>query len=86
MNKTYLPKYHPDYQQPTTDDIRDVLRRHELSGAKAGALLGVGSRAIRKWVGGEHPIPYSAWRLLLIITREVKPDKTDDVDTGLHVK
>ena len=56
--------------------IPDTRRRREqnsgkcywlaFTGVQARALLGVSGRMIRKWIGGEREIPYSAWRLLLI--------------------
>lgn len=56
------------YQPPKPEEIREALRRADLTGAVAGRLLGVDGRTIRKWTGGERDIPYSAWRLLLIET------------------
>jgi len=37
-----------------------------LTGSVVGQLLGVDPRTVRKWIGGEREIPYSAWRLLLL--------------------
>ena len=61
-----LPFADPNYQAPTSDEIRAALKHGGMTGAGAGALLGVGGRTVRKWTGGERDIPYSAWRLLLI--------------------
>lgn len=61
-----LPFRDPGYQAPTPDEIREAIKRGGLTGAAAGELLGVTGRTIRKWIGNERPIPYSAWRLLLI--------------------
>ena len=60
----------PDYASPTPDEIKRVLTANGLSGSRAGDLLGVNSRTIRKWTGGEQRMPYSAWKLLLLNTSE----------------
>lgn len=72
--ETLRPYCDKDYAQPTADEIRAALRIGGLTGSQAGALLGVDGRTIRKWVGAEREIPYSAWRLLLIYIRAVAPD------------
>ena len=61
-----VPFSDPGYIEPTPDEIREAVRRSGLSGSAAGQLLGVNGRTIRKWIGGERDMPYSAWRLLLI--------------------
>lgn len=64
--ETRLPFSDPSYQPPAADEFREVLRREGLSGAEAGRLLGVTGRNIRRWTGDDAPVPYAAWRLLLI--------------------
>ena len=61
-----LPFYNPEYQVPSSDEIRALLKSQGWTGARAAAIVGVDSRTIRRWTGGESPIPYSCWRLLLI--------------------
>lgn len=61
-----LPFADPRYQPPTKEEIRTALKLAGFTGATAGDFLGVSGRTIRKWTGDERPIPYSAWRLLLI--------------------
>lgn len=56
----------PNYVSPTSDEIKRVLTYNRLSGSGAASLLGVNSRTIRKWTGGEQRMPYSAWKLLLL--------------------
>lgn len=63
-----IPPYSPDA-------LRDVLARHGLSGSKAGRLLRVDGRTVRRWTGGMHQkgrqdMPESTWLLLLILTGE----------------
>lgn len=54
-----------DWQQPTSEEIREVLRLAELSGTEASLVLGLaGSKTIRRWVGEVTPIPYAAWAVL----------------------
>lgn len=61
-----LPCASSRYRSPTKDEFRTVTQTLGLTGSMVGSLLGVTSRAVRKWIGGESEIPYSAWRLLLI--------------------
>lgn len=60
----------PDYVSPTPSEIKHVLVSIGLSGSKAADLLGVNSRTVRKWTGGEQRMPYSAWKLLLLNVSE----------------
>ncbi len=64
--ETRLPFADQRYTAPTPKEIAEVIRRLELTGSKAGRLIGVDGRTIRRWIGNERDIPYSAWRLLLI--------------------
>lgn len=65
-HETRLPYSHPDYSPPGPDDFRLAMQLGSLTGAKAGELVGVTGRAIRRYVGGDRDIPYSVWRLLLV--------------------
>ena len=58
-----------DWQQPTADEVREILLRIDppkgLSGAAAARVLGIhGGRQIRRWTGGDAPVPYAAWAIL----------------------
>ncbi len=64
--ETRLPYADPRFVPPTPKEVAEVIRRLELTGATAGKLLGVDGRTIRRWIGSERDMPYSAWRLLLI--------------------
>ena len=60
-----LTRYANAWQQPSPEEIREVLRRARLTGAKAAELLGIADgRTIRRWTGGNSVIPYSAWAIL----------------------
>jgi DNA-binding transcriptional regulator YiaG len=56
------------YTQPSPEEIRALLKKYELTGSRAGQLVGVGSRAVRRWTGGERPMPWAAWTLLRLLT------------------
>lgn len=72
-----LPYADPDYQRPTVDEIRDLIRITGWSQSDVARLVGVnfnpkkGSTTVRKWKAPDsspdhRTIPYSAWRLMLI--------------------
>lgn len=58
--------YAPGWQPPSVSEFRELLRVADLSASKAGMLVGVDGRKIRKWAGGEGEPPYAVWRLLTI--------------------
>lgn len=57
-----------EWEQPSPDEVREILRRNGLKGADAAILLGLspgtGGRQIRRWTGGDANIPYAAWAIL----------------------
>jgi hypothetical protein len=64
------------YNTPNPEELRDFLERHGLSGANAGRLVGVDSRAVRRWTAppeqpGARSIPWAAWMLLRLYTGEM---------------
>ncbi|OEE79315.1 transcriptional regulator [Vibrio ordalii FF-167] len=70
-SETLLP-FASGWLQPDAEEIRKLLKFAELSGSEVGKLVGVSSRTVRKWVGGQSPIPYAAWALLIEITMDHK--------------
>lgn len=52
MNRSYVP--------PSGAELRALLRRWMLTGARAGRLVDVGSRQIRRWTGGDAVMPFAA--------------------------
>ncbi|WP_335930048.1 hypothetical protein [Paraburkholderia pallida] len=53
--------------RPEANEVREVLRRGKLTGAKAAQILGLGtggSRTIRRYTGGDAAIPYASWAIL----------------------
>jgi hypothetical protein len=78
-----LPFPDPSFVAPTHLDIRAVTQHYKLTGAAVAQLTGVLPRTVRKWlappeVANHAPIPYAAWRLLLIevglVSRYYDPD------------
>lgn len=61
------------WEQPTKDEVRELIRLTGMTGGQVAALLGLtppghksgrGSRTVRRWTAGDAPIPYAAWALL----------------------
>lgn len=48
----------------TAGELRALLKRGKLTGAAAAKVVGVNPRTLRRWIGGESAIPYSASRLI----------------------
>lgn len=61
----------PDYRAPSPDDVRAVKALLGVTSAVLAAHVGVDHRAVRRWLAKPPaktcaPIPYAAWRLLLL--------------------
>lgn len=54
-----------EYQPPTPEELRAIMRSLDLTGAGAGTLVGVDSRTVRRWLGGDRRMPYQALFTLL---------------------
>lgn len=78
-DRCFLP-WNGGFKPPTSDEIREFLQDHRITGSKAGEIVGVDSRTIRRWTGGDRSMPYAAWRLLVI---EVAPELTQMLPEGL---
>jgi hypothetical protein len=68
---TLLPFHDPAFIAPSHNDVRAVTERCRLTGSALARLTGVTPRTVRKWlappeVENHAPMPYAAWRLLLI--------------------
>ena len=52
------------YTPPTPAEVRALLQRWDLSGARAAALLCMGSRSpgrqVRRWAGGESVMSFAS--------------------------
>lgn len=58
------------YTPPTGAEARALLRALGLTGAAAGNLVGVDSRTVRRWTGGERPMPFAS--LYTILSRQAQ--------------
>lgn len=51
---------------PTPEEIRTLMQIAQLTGSKAATLTGMkDSRTVRRWIGGDTPIPFSSWAILV---------------------
>jgi len=60
------------YSVPSPEELREWIRDHELTVARAGALVGVDARAARRWTApdtqaGHRAMPWAAWALLRLM-------------------
>ena len=62
-------------------DIRDAIKRLEMTSGEAAALFGVTERGLRMWLSGEHPTPRYASRIvtLALALRETYGWSVDDI-------
>ncbi|SET60949.1 hypothetical protein SAMN05216412_11022 [Nitrosospira multiformis] len=65
---------------PTPDEIRNVLKKHEITRETAAGLVHVSLRAFHNWMAPEgsphhRAMPLSAWELLLIKLGEIEVDR-----------
>lgn len=70
--------------QPTPEDIQNLLTKHRLSSAAAARMLRVSERTFRKWLQGKKPMPWAPWMLLQILVAEISPNEVpkSGADTG----
>lgn len=61
-----LNQWGENYTTPTKNEVREILKELEMTGLKCGEFVGVNSRTVRRWTGGDCKIPYSAWRMLIL--------------------
>ncbi|WP_332309629.1 hypothetical protein [Achromobacter xylosoxidans] len=53
------------WQQPTADEVRAVVSMAGLTGGDTAKLVGISDgRTVRRWTGGDAPIPFAAWAIL----------------------
>lgn len=74
----------PAFSMPGRDDIQAIMRMYGLTGSKVAKILGVDSRAVRRWIVSEdhlshRQMPYASWRLLLVTVGLVEQPKIDCV-------
>jgi DNA-binding transcriptional regulator YiaG len=79
LRQETLKKYDQEFCQPTSDEVRALIRKLGMTGSQVAAFVGVtNSRTVRKWQEAKvsdpagqlnrnkNDIPYAAWRLLLL--------------------
>lgn len=54
------------WEPPTGDEIRMVLAMAGWSGVEFSKKIHTNDRTVRRWIGNELPIPYSAWCVLCV--------------------
>lgn len=69
--ESLLPFNSPEYQPPSWVEVRAVVRRLRMTGSELADFVGVQPRTVRKWLAppdaaNNSPIPYAAWRLVLV--------------------
>lgn len=64
------------YTPPTGAEARALLKALGLTGAAAGNLVGVDSRTVRRWAGGERPMPFAS--LYTILSRQARLEVTPE--------
>lgn len=67
------------YEVPSGAELREFLKRHNLTGMAASAIAGVDARTVRKWTASaeaenRRAIPWSAWILLRLAVGELTID------------
>ena len=77
-HETLLP-FAQGWRHPSSEEVRELIKKANLTGSQVADLIGVTSRTIRRYIGGEKPIHYAEWRLLLIYTNLVTPQIISDV-------
>ena len=55
-----------DWKPPTGDEIRAALSMAGWSGVEFAKTINTNDRTVRRWIGNELPIPYSAWCVLCV--------------------
>lgn len=59
-------RFSEEWQPPTPDEFKELLRLAGLGRSGAGRLVGVSPGKIGKWAGGQGEVPYAVWRLLTV--------------------
>lgn len=49
---------------PTSQEIRAFLQQHDLTSEETADILRISSSAVRKWMRGDRPMPYTIWYTL----------------------
>jgi hypothetical protein len=53
------------WKRPDVEGIKEALAKAGLTQEQAAEIVGIKEgRTVRRWVGGETPIPYAPWALI----------------------
>ncbi len=77
MTEQATPAYAPaDYNAPTANEIRALLKTWGLTGAAAAAAIAANSRTMRRYTGGERDVSYPVLFTLAVkfSGHQVSPD------------
>lgn len=66
-------------RMPSHVEVKELLSRYNLTSAKAGHIIDVDARTIRRYTGdptktGAKQMPWSSWTLLRLIVGDVTPE------------
>lgn len=62
-----LRPFKDGWKPPTPEELRAACNQAGLnSGGQIGELVGTNPRTVRKWLGGNEKIPYSAWAVICL--------------------
>lgn len=66
-----LKRFTEGFEQPTSQEVRSLIRYLGWTGSEVAAFVGVNNRTVRKWQEVKvnrtaSDIQYAAWRLLLL--------------------
>jgi len=70
------------YTPPTPDEFRALLARWSLTGAAAGAALACTERQIRRYAGGQTPVPFA---VLYVLAAEYESARISTGDWRKHL-
>lgn len=67
------------HDTPSPEDFKEFLRKHGLSGSRAGFMLGINDRTVRSWTAPagrkmSRVIPWTAWTLLRLLIGDTDID------------
>lgn len=65
ISESSLMPFNPSWVAPDPFEIRALLTFAGFTGSQVGSLVGVDSRTVRRWTGGERKISYAVWAILV---------------------
>lgn len=65
ISESSLRPFNPTWVAPEPLEIRALLSLAGFTGSQVGSLVGVDSRTVRRWTGGDRQISYAVWAILV---------------------